>query len=108
MSHQIQGEIKRGNSGDRSKWEAAYDAPPSGGELLPVEGKVLAVNSGALLGGYVACEDGTLHLSTRGLDRLARLLGDGAGEFLLPFGKVLGDAPEHALAFERRQAPRGA
>ena len=87
--------------------KAAHDAPASGGELLPVERQILAVNPRALLGGNVESKDGALDLGTRGLDRLARLLRHGAGKFLLALVDVLRHPPQHALAFESWKAPGG-
>ena len=107
VRHQIQGEIKGSDSGNRPQREAAHNAPASGGKLLPVERQILAVNPRALLGGNVEGEDGALDLGARGLDRLARLLRHGAGKFLLALVDVFRHPPQYALAFESRKPPGG-
>ena len=104
----FRGKIKGSDSGDRSQREAAHDAPASGGELLPVERQILAVDPGALLGGDIEGEDGALDLGAGSLDGLARFLRHGAGKFLFALGDVLRHPPQNTLAFESRQPPGGA
>ena len=83
VSDEVDGKIKRRDSGDRAERETAHDAPAAGGGFLPVERKVFAVDASALFRGNVESEDGALDLGARGLDGLAGFLREGAGEFFL-------------------------
>ena len=88
--------------------KAAHDAPASGGEFLPVQGKILAINARAFLGGDAESEDGAFDFCARRLDGLAGFLSEGAGEFLLALGHERDNLAKDALAFEGGQAARGA
>ena len=78
MGHEIDGEIERSNTGHRAERKAANDAPASSGKFLPIQGKELAIDAGALLGGNVKSEDGTVDFDARSLDWFSGLLGEGA------------------------------
>ena len=64
---QVQRKIERRDPGDRSERKAAHNAPASGGEFLPVEGKEFAVDARGLFGRDVEGEDGALDFDARSL-----------------------------------------
>src|SRR5262249_49862382 len=106
VGNKVNREIEWSDAGDRADGEASYDAPAPGGELLPVEGKIFAVDASAFLGGYVEGEDGAIDFDARGLDGLAGLLRECAGKFFFAFGHERGDLTENSLSFEGGEAAR--
>ena len=103
MRDEVQWKIKRSDARDRAERIAPHDAPASGGKLLPIEGKIFAVDTRSLFGGNVEDKDGAVHFNARQLDGLASLLDYGLGEFFSALGDGYGHAAKHALPFEGRQ-----
>ena len=91
--------------GPRGK--AFHDAPASGGELLPVERKVFAVDAGGLFGGDVENKNSAVHFDARQLDGLARFLRQGAGEFFFAIVNAGRNLAQNSLPLEGGQAPGG-
>jgi hypothetical protein len=108
VGHEIDGEIKRRDAGDGAERETADDAPAAGGEFLPVEREIFAVDASGFFGRHVESEDGALDFGAGGFDGLAGLLRESAGKFFLALGHGGGNAAEDALALEGGQAARGA
>ena len=104
MRDQVQRKIKRRNPRNGAEWKALHDAPASRGKLLPVEGKILAVNARGLFRGNVEGKCGAVHFGARQFDGLAGFLRQGTGEFFATLDDRLSNAPQNALAFEGRQA----
>ena len=88
--------------------KAANDAPASGSEFLPVQGKELAVDASAFFGGDLKGESGAFDFDARGFDGLAGFLGEGAGKFLLALRHGGDDLAQNALALERGKSAGGA
>src|SRR5439155_12012730 len=107
VSDQVQRKIKRCNPGKGTQRRAPHDPPSSGGELLPVERQVLAINPRALFRRYRECKNRAFNCGSRGLDRLACFLRQSAGKFLLAFRNRMCHAAEHPLALECRKPARG-
>ena len=104
VGDQVDGEIKRGDAGDRTDWKTPYDAPASGGVFLPIQGDVLSINAGAFLGRHAKGEDCAFHFGTRGFDGLTGFLGESAGELFLALCHERNDLAKDPLAFEGGQA----
>ena len=100
MRDQIDGEIERSNTGDRSDREAAHDAPASGGELLPIQREILSVDASALFGGDRKGEDGALNFGSRRLNGLASLLGQRAGKLFFALRHERDNLTKNALALK--------
>src|SRR4029077_4582746 len=86
---------------------ALKSPPPPRRKFLPVEREILAVDARGLFGRHIENEHSPVPFDARQLDGLAGFLGDGAGEFLPAFGNGLGNAAQHALPLEGRQAASG-
>jgi len=106
MRDQVQREIERRDARDGAEWKSLHDTPASGRVLLPIEGKVLAINARGFFRRNVEDEYGAVHFSARQFDGLAGFLRQRAGEFVAAFGNRLRHAPQHALPLEGRQTPR--
>ena len=107
MRDQVQREIERRDARDGAEWKSLHDTPASGRVLLPIEGKVLAINARGFFRRNVEDEYGAVHFSARQFDGLAGFLRQGAGKFFTALGHGLRHAPQHALALEGRQAAGG-
>ena len=106
MRYEIQGKIEGRDSRNRSKRKTPHDAPAPCRKLLPIEGKILAVNASALLCRDCKCEDRALHLSPCCLDGFSGFLRQSVCEFLFAFRNSLRHPAQDALSFECGQATR--
>src|SRR4029077_1853787 len=108
MRHQVQRKITPRDARDRPQRKALYDPPAPRSKLLPVEWQILTVDTGAFFGGNGKSEDGALDLGPCRLNRLSGFLAQSARKFFLALRDTFRHATQHALAFESRQAARGA
>src|SRR5580693_5210663 len=103
----MQREIKGRDPSNGTEWKTLHNAPASGSEFLPVEGKILAINTRGFFRRNVEDKNGAVDFDARQLDRLAGFLHDGAGEFVTALSNGFGNATQHALALKGGQAASG-
>ncbi len=108
MRDQVQRKIEWSDPRDGTEWKALHDAPASSSELLPIEGKILAVDARCFFGRDVEDKYGAVRFDAGQLDWFASFLCESAGELIAALGNLLRYSPQHALALEGGQAPGGA